>query len=588
MKNKFYLLMAAMLASVMPMFAAAEPDETGMTMDAQTWCRSVKAGWNLGNSLESAGGSWDNNDWAWYDVWQPDRNKWETCWGNPATTEAMIKAVKEAGFNAIRIPVRWEGHITDYDQMTIDPIWMARVKEVVDYAIGQELLVVINTHHEAWLENNPLYTYQEKINSRLSKIWTQIATTFADYDDHLAFAGINEVQINWAQPTTENQAVQNSYNQTFVDAVRATGGKNHYRNLVVQTYSCNPYYGLNGLVVPNDVVEGRLIVEFHYYDPYEYCGSAQYYYWGKEYASYGATPSSNENTMKNLLSQAQKKWWQEGLGVLIGEYGVSNHYQASASDDVQKIQLENQEYWYRTFVSAVRENGFAAFVGDNNAFGNGSENFGIFNRTANMRVDNTYALRGIIEGSGQDYVEPQPGDEPGDDWYSKAGKTLWSGSGYMAWGDGLQLSLPASDFTGTEADDLLVLYYDIDGAAGYSMVQFFDGQWASNPQFIYEHTTSHEFNLRDITGQFAGEQITPFVIPAATVPTLKSKGLIIQGYGATLTKVVLVDVSEAGLREVSRDMHEGTLFDLMGRRVDHAPASGLFIQNGRMVGIKEK
>ena len=100
MKNKFYLSFAAMmLASVMPMFAAAEPDETGMTMDAQTWCKSVKAGWNLGNSLESAGGSWDNNDWAWYDVWQPDRNKWETCWGNPATTEAMIKAVKEAGWD---------------------------------------------------------------------------------------------------------------------------------------------------------------------------------------------------------------------------------------------------------------------------------------------------------------------------------------------------------------------------------------------------------------------------------------------------------------------------------------------------------
>ena len=78
------------------------------------------------------------------------------------------------------------------------------------------------------------------------------------------------------------------------------------------------------------------------------------------------------------------------------------------------------------------------------------------------------------------------------------------------------------------------------------------------------------------------------MIPAATVSTLKTKGLIIQGFGATLTKVVLVDVSEAGLREVSRDMHEGTLFDLMGRRVDHAPASGLFIRNGRMVGIKEK
>ena len=585
MNPKIYFSLIAMMASVMPMFAAAEPDATGMEMDAQTWCRTVKAGWNLGNSLESAGGTWNNTDWTWTDVWQPDRNKWETCWGNPITTEAMIKAVKEAGFNAIRIPVRWDGHITDYDAMTIDPIWMARVKEVVDYCIGLDLLVVINTHHEAWLENNPLYTYQEKINDRLTKIWTQIATTFADYDDHLAFAGINEVQINWAQPTTENQAVQNSYNQTFVDAVRATGGKNHYRNLVVQTYSCNPYYGISGLVVPNDVVEGRLIVEFHYYDPYEYCGSGQYYYWGKEYASYGATPSSNENTMKNLLSQAQKKWWQEGLGVLIGEYGVSNHYQASASDDVQKIQLENQEYWYKTFVSTVRENGFAAFVWDNNAFGNGTEKYGIFNRTANMRVDNTYALRGIIEGSGQEYVEPQPGEEPGDDWYSKIGKTLWSGSGYMAWGDGLQLPLPASDFAGTEADDLLVLFYDIDGAAAYSMVQFFDGNWASNPQFIYEGVTDFQFNFRDITGQFSGAQVTPFVIPAATLSTLKSTGLIIQGYGATLTKVVLVDVSEAGLRDVAREMHEGILFDLMGRRIDQAPANGLFIRDGKKVAF---
>ena len=152
MKHKLYLLMAAMMTSAMPVLAAAEPDETGMTMDAQTWCKSVKAGWNLGNSLESAGGSWNNSDWTWYDVWQPDRNKWETCWGNPVTTEAMIKAVKEAGFNAIRIPTRWEGHIIDYDQMTIDPQWMARVKEVVDYAIGQDMLVVLNTHHESWLE----------------------------------------------------------------------------------------------------------------------------------------------------------------------------------------------------------------------------------------------------------------------------------------------------------------------------------------------------------------------------------------------------------------------------------------------------
>jgi endoglucanase len=575
-------MIVAMATFAMSALAAVAPDSTGMTMDAQTWCQSVKAGWNLGNSLESAGGSWDNSSWTWTNVWEADRNKWETCWGNPATTASMIKAVKEAGFNAIRIPTRWEGHITDYDQMTIDPKWLARVKEVVDYAINLDMLVVLNTHHESWLENNPTYQYQNTINYRLTKIWTQIANTFIDYDDRLAFAGINEVQINWAQPTAENAAVQNSYNQTFVDAVRATGGRNYYRNLVVQTYSCNPYYGLNYLVVPTDVVEGRLAVEFHYYDPYEYCGSGQYYYWGKEYSSYGSTPSSNENTMKNLFTQAQQLWWKQGLGVVIGEYGVTNHYQENASKTEQNVQFENQEYWYKTLVSTARMNGFATFVWDNNAFGNGTEKFGIFNRKSNMRVDNTYSLRGIIEGSGQEYVEPQGGGgDTGDDVYSKVGTTLWSGSGYMAWGDGLQLSLPASNFTNIEAGDLLVLYYDIDGAAGYSMVQFFDGTWAKNPQFTYGGATSHEFNLRDITGQFSGAQITPFEIPAASIDLLKTSGLIIQGFGATLTKVVLVDVSEAGIRQIVTDPTDGTIYNLMGQKVDHMTRGNVYVINGQ-------
>ena len=117
------------------------------------------------------------------------------------------------------------------------------------------------------------------------------------------------------------------------------------------------------------------------------------------------------------------------------------------------------------------------------------------------------------------------------------------------------------------------------------MVQFFDGNWASNPQFIYEGVTDFQFNFRDITGQFSGAQVTPFVIPAATLSTLKTTGLIIQGYGATLTKVVLVDVSEAGLRDVARERHEDILFDLMGRRIDQAPANGLFIRDGKKVAF---
>ena len=161
------------------------------------------------------------------------------------------------------------------------------------------------------------------------------------------------------------------------------------------------------------------------------------------------------------------------------------------------------------------------------------------------------SIKGVCEGAALVSVKDLSSGEATDIKVTvqlMAGKTLWSGSGYMAWGEGLQLSLPASDFAGTEVDDQLVLYYEIDGAARYSMVQFFDGNWSSNPQFVYEGTTDFQFNLRDITGQFSGAQITPFVIPVATVSTLQSKGLIIHGYGATLTKVVLVDVREDGLR----------------------------------------
>lgn len=586
MKIRAFITMA-MAGGLLSATAANLPDNTGMELDAQTWCRNVSAGWNLGNSLESAGANWDNTSWTWTNAWQNDRNQWETAWNNPVTTEAMIRSVREAGFDAIRIPVRWEGHITDYDKMTIDPIWMARVKEVVDYAIAQDMQVILNTHHELWLEYNPLYRFQTRINDRLTKIWTQIAETFAQYDGRLAFAGTNEVQINWAQPTAENLAVQNSYNQTFVNAVRATGGKNHYRNLIIQTYSCNPRYGISGLVVPDDVVEGRLSVEFHYYDPYEYCGSGKYYYWGEQYRQYGETPTSDEEAMKNLLIQAQNAWWQKGLGVIVGEYGVTNHYNASASEAVRKRQLENQQYWYSTFVGAARECGFAAFAWDNNVFGNGEEKFGIFNRNSAMRVDNSYALAGILEGAKREYVEPNySGETPVNDWYSQVGRTLWSGQGKLAWGDGFQLSLPASTFSTTQAGALFVIYYEIDATADYSMVQFYDGSWTSNPKFQYKGNTSHEFNLRDLTGQISGSHITPLVIPAAALSILRSKGMKLQGYGATLTQVVLVEANLAGIetieaeRAANGNADQHIIYNMQGQRVSLPSRSEEIGRNG--------
>ena len=275
---------------------------------ARQWNDEVTAGWNLGNQLECSPQGWNNESTSFGNP--ANAMQAETAWGNPQVTKQMLQAVKAAGFNAVRIPVRWQCHITDVTAMTIDPEWMQRVKDVVDYCLDYDMKVIINTHHDMWLERRALYTYQSESNQKLELLWTQIANAFSDYDYRLAFAGTNEVHIkdNYNYPTNENLAVQNSYNQTFVDAVRSTGGNNLKRHLIVQAYNCNLSFGLNGFVIPNDIAgngNDYMSVEFHYYEPWDYCGSGTYYYWGQAYSSYGATSNSKETTMRsNLLSLA--------------------------------------------------------------------------------------------------------------------------------------------------------------------------------------------------------------------------------------------------------------------------------------------
>jgi endoglucanase len=377
------------------------PDKTGMDLDAIPLTYKIYAGWDLGNSFESCGGTWNDNTQTWEDVWMQDRNEWETAWGNPKTTNEMIVALKNAGFNAVRIPVRWYPHVTNDETMEIDSRWIARVKEVVDYCVNNGLYVIINTHHDLWMENHPFYAEAEAISKKETALWRNIATYFRDYDEHLLFACSNEVNVNWAAPTEENYNVQNGFNQDFVKAVRSTGGKNWYRNLVLQTYSANPSYGLAGFVAPADVVEKRLSVEYHYYDPYDYCGSCTVYYWGKDYAQYGISSYSQEADMSALFSQMAQKWHAQGLGVIMGETGVAYHTKGTTAEVAR--QVESQKYYLQTVYSTAKANGIAPFVWDNNAFGNGSENFGIFSRGNGMKVIRTEWLEGIMQGAKTSY-----------------------------------------------------------------------------------------------------------------------------------------------------------------------------------------
>ena len=369
---------------------------------AQQWNKDV-VGWNLGNQFECSA---PNQDGESIEIGNPANSiNAETAWGNPVVTEAMIQAVKNAGFNAIRIPIRWQCHITDPQYMSIDEAWIKRIKEVVGWCLKNDLKVIINAHHEKWLENNPTNGYKVGNCNKLALLWKNIASAFADYDSRLAFAGTNEVHVknNWGEPTAENLEVQNAYNQTFVDAVRDTGGNNAKRHLIVQTYVCNPWFGINGgFIIPTDL-DGNgnnyMSVEFHFYQPWSYAGNCTYDYWGADYKTAEKAPDEDEIWMTDFFDKAVNTWSKQGLGIVIGEWGVTDHYKSDSEKD--KVHA-NMTYYCKFLTTEAHKRGFSTFVWDNNHFGNGPENYGIFDRSENknMEVNAPWILNGIYKPEG--------------------------------------------------------------------------------------------------------------------------------------------------------------------------------------------
>ena len=530
-------------------------------VDAQTWCKNVVMGWNLGNSLEAEGT--------------------ETSWGNPATTADMIKSIKGEGFNAVRIPVRWGQHC-DMSTMAIDEKWLSRVKEIVDWCLAEDMYVIINTHQDLWLEHYPTNAKKTELNEKLGKLWTNISTAFADYDGRLAFAGLNEVNAegDWGlTPTQENYDVTNSFNQTFVDAVRATGGNNAQRNLIVQSYRCNPTMGLTNLVVPTDPTPNRLSVEFHYYDPYSYCSGAagSYNYWGIAFSDKGTvTPDGNEKSLANFFLTIREKWWEQGLGVVIGEYGCSCHY--TTAD--KATQEANMQYYMKCLVSEARKNGFAAFVWDNNAYGNGSEKFGIFDRKNNMKVRTPFFLDGIKEGSKTEFVADVDYNMTDKD-FGEGGKKVWSGNQAIDWGK--PVTIPASEFKNFTTQATIVIYYDQDASSDYEDIQPCNSAWKSMPFTVEGMSFSGDFNPRSFYGTSGKSHITPMIFTGTELNSLKSGGVIIQGHGITFTKVVLMDTPNAiHLPTVNPDS-DNTLYDLRGVKISNPQNGKVYIVRGKKI-----
>lgn len=329
----------------------------------------IGVGWNVGNSLEATGG--------------------ETAWGNPPVTQELIGAAKAAGFNAVRIPCAWDGH-ANQTTLVIDPAWMARVKQVVDYAVGQGMYVILNIHWDGgWLEEHPTFAFQTAVNQKQHAYWTQIAAFFEGYDEHLLFAGTNETHADYGRPSAENITVQQSYLQTFVDAVRATGGNNASRTLVVQTYNTNIQHGLDFFSLPTDTIAGRLMVEVHYYDPYDYTlnpgGSCLF--WGAPFPPQPACAWAQESYVNDTFAQVRAEWVDRGVPVVMGEYGVAAR---------PNLDLASRRYYLESVNRAAAANGIKTFYWDNGVIG--TNGFALFDRTTATVVDQG-AIDAIMRGA---------------------------------------------------------------------------------------------------------------------------------------------------------------------------------------------
>ena len=332
----------------------------------------IGTGWNIGNTLEATGG--------------------ETAWGNPLITQQLLDGVKAAGFNAVRIPCAWDGH-ANQSTLVIDPAWLARVKQVVDFAIGNGMYVILNEHWDGgWLEEHPTFAFQTSVNTKQQNYWTQIANAFKSYDQHLLFAGTNEVHADFGTPSSENITVQQSYNQTFVNAVRATGGNNATRTLVVQTYNTNMQHGLNFFTLPTDSASNRLIVETHYYDPYDFTlnPNGPCLFWGAPFPTQSNCTWAYESYVSDLFSQVRAKWVAHGIPVIIGEYGVATR---------PNLSLDARQYWLQVINQTAADNGIKTFYWDNGILPSQSNGFALISRQ-NGAITDQGALDAIMRGAG--------------------------------------------------------------------------------------------------------------------------------------------------------------------------------------------
>ncbi len=459
-KLKNFLLAACLLLALAG--CAADPVETTApaeqsvptnTMTGQELMNEMKIGWNLGNTFDAPDG--------------------ELSWGNPVTTGEMIRKVKELGFNTIRIPISWHKHVGEAPEYAINENWLKRIDMVVNDALDAGLYVIINSHHDND-QYMPVPDNREAAKGYLSAIWSQIADHFKDADYRLIFQTMNEPRVvgsayEWSvnnnnQDCVEAQKVVNELNQTALDAIRATGGKNADRFVIVSPYAgslsaiwsqiadhfkdadyrlifqtmneprvvgsayewsvnnnnqdcveaqkvvnelnqtaldairatggknadrfviVSPYAGSPGAAtsihfqLPEDSAEGKLIVSVHAYTPYNLCLNVN--------STESGFTQRHAAEIDSFMKSVNFKFVQKGIPVIIDEMGCIN-----------KDNPEARNQWARTYISTAREYGMICCWWDNGVISGSGERFGLLDRRKlEVYGQSRSAYEGLMEG----------------------------------------------------------------------------------------------------------------------------------------------------------------------------------------------
>ncbi len=346
--------------------------KTFAEIKAKNLVREMKTGWNLGNTMDATGGKYDLSS--------------ETSWGQPYTTKKIIDGLAASGIKTVRIPVSWSHHIIDSDY-TIDPKWMSRLKEIVDWAIADDLFVVINIHHDNYFKNEKMpllagfYPSDENFETSadfVCNIWAQISLAFNNgYDQHLVFEALNEPRLagtneEWWYNNASTQSIAamknlNKLNQAILDVIRASDGNNKKRIVAFPSLQASPesaFASTFKMPVDYDSKKDRLIVSVHMYTPYNFAMEAP-----------GISEYSDKvkNEFTSIFKRLNSTFISNGYAVYIGEYGATN-----------KNNLRDRVAWFSDFIKESHSYGIPCFLWDNGVWkvnnDDYSEHYGFYNR----------------------------------------------------------------------------------------------------------------------------------------------------------------------------------------------------------------